>query len=75
MNQPQAESPVINPQSIEDKVQVLAKTNYGTVMFYPHNKQAQRFADLIGNKTLSRKDLDLIHQMGFEVQEITMTFL
>lgn len=68
-------APIINPQSIEDKVQVLAKNNFGTIMFYPHNKQAKRFADLIGNKTLSRKDLTLINEMGFEVEEIAVTYL
>jgi hypothetical protein len=44
-------------------------------MFYPHNKQAQRFTKLLGTTTLTRTHLSEIEDMGFTIEEIGVKYL
>ena len=60
---------------LEPTVQVLAKNNFGTIMFYPHNKQAQRFTELLKTETLTRTHLSQINEMGFTIEEIAVRYL
>jgi hypothetical protein len=45
------------------QITVKAKKNYGQVMFYPVCKLAEQFAEMVGQKTLTLKDLEKIKAM------------
>lgn len=45
------------------QIKVLAKKNYGSVVFYPACRLAEQFAELVGQKTLTLKDLEKIKSM------------
>jgi len=40
---------------------------YGNELIYPANDTAAKFANLINKKTLSRVDLAIIKNLGFEI--------
>jgi hypothetical protein len=48
-------------------VQIEIKTNYGNEAIYPANDTAAKFANLVGKKTLSRVDLAIIANLGFDI--------
>jgi len=41
---------------------------YGNSLIYPINDNACKFAQLIGKKTLSMKDIEAIKSLGFNVE-------
>ena len=45
------------------QITVQAKKNYGSVVFYPACRLAEQFAELVGQKTLTLKDLEKIKSM------------
>jgi hypothetical protein len=45
------------------QITVQAKNNYGSVVFYPTCRLAKQFAELVGQKTLTLKDLEKIKSM------------
>ena len=49
------------------QITVLAKNNYGQVMFYPACELADKFARLFGQKTLTRANLEKIKDMEVAV--------
>lgn len=49
------------------QIQVTIKSVYGNETIYPHCQQAKGFADLLNQKTLTRRDLTKIKAMGYEI--------
>jgi hypothetical protein len=54
---------------------VQIKQVYGNDTIYPECTRAKLFAELLGQKTLTRTDLNIIKQMGFKVtvKQATLT--
>jgi len=52
------------------KIQVTIKTVYGNELIYPVDDNARRFTELVKQKTLTRKHLEIIKALGFEVELI-----
>lgn len=50
------------------KVEVLQKTQYGILRFYPTNELAKKFADFAGRMTFDAGHLKRIKGMGVEVE-------
>lgn len=50
------------------KILIQIKSVYGNEMIYPVCENAKRFAALAGKKTLSRSDLKIIKDLGFEIE-------
>ena len=48
-------------------VRILVKDQYGATVMYPHNANAQHFADIAGTKTITPQTLALIRKLGFTV--------
>lgn len=46
---------------------VMRKENYGTVRFYPENKEAKILVTLMGKKTFDYSELQLTKEMGATV--------
>jgi 2-keto-3-deoxy-6-phosphogluconate aldolase len=46
---------------------ITFRSNYGQQAIYPANEQAQRLADMVGTKTLTRRTLNQAMAMGFSV--------
>ena len=51
-------------------VQLKVKQNYGNQALYPHNKQAQLFAQIAGTKTLTTDTIRHIMELGYRVEYI-----
>jgi hypothetical protein len=49
-------------------IQVEIKTIYGNEKIYPACDKAEGFCKLIGQKTLTRYDIEHIKALGYEVQ-------
>jgi hypothetical protein len=49
------------------EVRILVKDQYGATVMYPHNANAQHFADIAGTKTITPQTLALIRKLGFTV--------
>ena len=60
----------------ENKMQTIVefkeKSVYGGTLIYPNNKPAVLFAELINKKTVSRRDLSIIADLGFRVEIIKL---
>ena len=50
------------------RVEVDVRQVYGTTKYYPANQNAFIFADINGAKTLSRRTLELVKQLGYSVE-------
>jgi hypothetical protein len=48
-------------------VVVTRKETYGTVRFYPENKEAKILASLMGKKTFDYSELQLTREMGANI--------
>ena len=48
-------------------IEVLQKTQYGLIRFYPVNLLAQQFANLIGRMTFDAGHLKRIQEMGITI--------
>ena len=53
------------------RIQVELKSLYGREIIYPACPQADGFCQLIGQKSLTRHQVDLIKSLGYEVQVVT----
>ena len=49
------------------QITVQAKNNYGQTMFYPVCRLAEQFAGMMGQKTLTRADLEKIKAMEVSI--------
>jgi hypothetical protein len=54
-------------------VEVQIKSVYGNELVYPVNENACKFAQLIGKKTLSMRDIAYIKGLGFTIKVIERT--
>ena len=54
-------------------IDVYITNQYGRDVIKPACAMAQKFCDLIGQKTLTRRDIDHIKSMGYEVRVTTNT--
>lgn len=52
------------------KIQVSIKSVYGQEKIYPVCKNAKLFAELVGQKTLTRSDISKIKMLGYEVEVV-----
>lgn len=50
---------------------VQVKHIYGNESIYPHCAKAKLFAKLLSQRTLTRGNLDVIKQLGYEVRVFT----
>lgn len=50
------------------KIQLTLKSAYGRTLAYPADDNAQRFAAMLGAKTLTRQNLAHIKALGFEIE-------
>lgn len=50
------------------KIQVEIKNIYGRETIYPMCDKAKTFASLVGQKTLTTRDINLIKQLGYSVE-------
>ena len=50
------------------KVVVEVRTVYGVDKFYPVNPASLIFAEINGSKTLSRRTINLIKDLGYKVE-------
>lgn len=48
-------------------VRVMIKSVYGSTYYYPNCWASEIFAKISRKKTISREDLDLIKDLGYEV--------
>lgn len=51
-------------------VQVQIKSIYGNEMIYPVCEAAKVFASMVGQKTLTRRDIDHIKKLGYTVDVV-----
>jgi len=49
------------------KIKFKIRQNYGKTLVYPDCIEAEIFAEMVGNKTLSAKHLQQIHFLGFNI--------
>lgn len=49
------------------RIEVTARSVYGSILLYPANDQATRLAALVGTKTLTVTVLSIAKSMGFEI--------
>jgi hypothetical protein len=52
------------------KIEVFVRTVYGAPNIYPANPAAEIAAELVGKKTFSRRDLELLKKLGHEVAQV-----
>jgi hypothetical protein len=48
-------------------IHILVRQVYGNTTFYPMCESAELFAHIAGSKTLTRKTLAYIKQLGYEI--------
>ena len=49
-------------------VQIYVKNVYGNTLRYPHNETAELLVKLTNQKTFSDESLNIIHQLGYELE-------
>ena len=52
------------------KIQVYIDKHYGTERIYPANQEGELFAQLVGQRTLTRHNIEVIKDLGYEVQVV-----
>lgn len=55
-----------------NSIKVKEKSVYGNVLIYPACDKSNIFAGLIGKKTFTTRELDLIKALGFEIELIAL---
>ena len=53
---------------MDTKLLIELRDVYGETKAYPANDQAKLFAEMLGTKTLTHRNLCLIEQLGFTIQ-------
>lgn len=75
IDKPQASSAVIAPAVIEPRpsvntkptITVRIRDQYGMDVIYPHCPVAHIFASMVGQKTLTKRDIGYIKDLGYSV--------
>ena len=57
----------LTPRKVCD---IQVRTGYGQKRYYPANKLGEKYAELLGKKTLNRQDLDFLIYLGVKVNQI-----
>lgn len=52
---------------MDTEILLYKKMKFGAEFLYPDNPQAHRFAGLLRQETLTRKNVEIISTMGFKV--------
>lgn len=55
------------PLNSQQVCNILVKQVYGNTTFYPMCENAELFSRIAGSKTLTRKTLTYIKQLGYEI--------
>jgi hypothetical protein len=55
---------------MKNPFQIFSRVVYGSQKLYPANEAAHKFAHLLGVKTFSDRQVDLIKDLGFEIQAV-----
>lgn len=50
------------------KITVEVRTVYGNQSIYPVCETAKTFCELLGTKTLPRRQIDLIKKLGYQIE-------
>lgn len=59
---------------LDNKLQVEIKSVYGTSLVYPVCDKAQLFAKLIAKKTFPKHVIDILQELGYELDIISKPF-
>lgn len=54
-------------------IQVTVTSQYGREVIKPHCYKARVFADMLGQTTLTRRNIDYIKQLGYEIRVVQLT--
>lgn len=54
---------------MENLILIEVKNVYGNQTIYPANEKAKIFAEMLGQKTLTPRDLDGIARLGFKIEQ------
>ena len=49
-------------------IKLIIKDVYGNRLFYPHCEKSELFAKLTKSKTLMKKDIETIKDLGYEIE-------
>ena len=55
------------------RISITLKNVYGRETAYPACSRALLFAEMLGSKTLTQRDLTNIQRLGFEVDVVALT--
>lgn len=55
------------------EIHIRRKEVYGKMLYYPFCDKAITFCVMLGTKTLSRQNLELIEKLGFTIIEMVAT--
>tara|TARA_R100001594_G_scaffold6369_1_gene18180 strand:+ start:339 stop:536 length:198 start_codon:yes stop_codon:yes gene_type:complete len=55
---------------VNTKIRVQIRNVFGNDLIYPMCINSKRFTDLTGSKTLSRNNIKIIKELGFEVDVV-----
>lgn len=59
-------------EDVQDaRIEVRIENVYGTRAMYPHCEKAEIFARMLGQKTLTEKNVEYIKELGFKVFAVT----
>ena len=58
---------------MEQRIKITIKNIYGVEKAYPACAKALLFADMLGSKTLTPRNLADIQRLGFEVDVVALT--
>lgn len=64
----EAEMLKANAVAARPTIQLRKREVYGNVTFYPIDQTAKDFAELLGQKTITNRDMALIERIGFTIQ-------
>lgn len=52
------------------QIEIEIKNVYGKINIYPINAEAKVFAELLGQKTLTLRDIAIIKTLGYKVKKV-----
>lgn len=51
-------------------IQIKIKSVYGNQLIYPANDTAEKFTTLLGKKTFTQTELEIIKSLGFHIEQV-----
>jgi hypothetical protein len=61
---------ILPPPAVGAEIFVTIKNVYGTEQIYPVCANAEIFAQIAGTKTLTKQTINLIKDLGFQIQVV-----